>query len=185
MLRKGGLFPYPEELAGQSLDMSLSEAARTVTLTGTSDPLVSVNMHQIQIANQGVVFSGRALTPQSDGSFLVNRNVRWFDVSVIAVSRYASNAIITLGVGIGDPSDLPALPGTNLNDAYVSRFRNVKRGEGVTRRATLITSASPVGKTRELGAAIGDYIFPVMWTEESSDTDVIFDDFIFSVTAIL
>lgn len=177
-----------ESIVGLSLDPSSPELSRTITLTGTLDPLVSINPSHIDFINISDQFSGELLTANTDGTITVNEDVLAFKVTCMGIGRFASNSNIALGIGIGDPALLPTLPGGSTDTpplgTYISRFRDNARGEGNSRRITLQTPYFPVGKTRSLGAKAGDKIFAVAWTQESSNTTVILDDCIFAVQAI-
>lgn len=177
-----------QSIVGLSLDPSSLEANRTVVLTGTADPQVSVNPVHIEFLDIADQFSGSILTANNDGTITVNQDVLAFKITCMGICRFASNANITLGIGIGDPSTLPSVPGGSTGTlplgTYISRFRDNARGEGTARRVTLQTPYFPAGKTRTLGAKAGDRIFVVAWTQESTDTTVIFDDCIFAVQAI-
>ena len=175
-------------IVGLSLDPSSPELGRTVTLIGTADPQVSINATHIEFVDIPDQFSGDLLTANNDGTITVNQDVLAFKVTCMGIARFASNSNIAFGIGIGDPSTLPSLPGGSTGvpplGTYISRFRDNGRGEGNTRRVTLQTPYFPVGKTRSLGAKAGDRIFVVAWTQESSNTSVVFDDIIFAVQAI-
>lgn len=177
-----------QSIAGLSLDPSSLEASRTIVLTGTPDPQVSIVPAHVAFLNIADQFSGSLLTANTDGTITVNADVLAFKITCMGIERFASNANVALGIGIGDPSALPTLPGESTDVAplgtYISRFRDNARGEGNTRRVTLQTPYFPVGKTRTLGAKAGDKIFVVAWTQESANTTVIFDDCIFAVQAI-
>lgn len=176
-----------ESIAGISLDTSLPELSRTVNLTGTPDP-ASINAVHVNINQVADNFMESALTANTDGTITVNRDVLGFKITCMGVCRYASTDNVVLGIGIGDPSILPTAPGTSTgtlpDGTYISRFRDASRGEGTTRSVTLKTPYFPVGKTRTLGAKAGDKLFVVMWTEETDNASVIFDDLIMAVEAI-
>ncbi len=177
-----------QSIVGLSLDPSSLEASRTIVLTGTPDPQVSIAPAHVAFLNIADQFSGSLLTANTDGTITVNADVLAFKITCMGIERFASNANVALGIGIGDPAVLPTLPGQSTDVAplgtYISRFRDNARGEGNTRRVTLQTPYFPVGKTRTLGAKAGDKIFVVAWTQESANTTVIFDDCIFAVQAI-
>lgn len=176
-----------ESIAGISLDTSLSEAARTVVLTGTPDP-ANVNIAHVNMNQVADTFRGSILTANTDGTITVNVDVLALKVTCMAVCRYATNDNVVMGIGIGDPSVLPTAPGTSTGTlpegTYVSRFRDASKGEGTTRSVTLQTPYFPVGKTRTLGAKAGDKLFVTMWTEEVDDASVIIDDLIMAVEVI-
>lgn len=177
-----------QSIVGLSLDPSSLEASRTLVLTGTADPQVSIVPAHVAFLDVADQFSGTLLTANTDGTITVNADVLAFKITCMGIERFASNANVALGIGIGDPSVLPTLPGTSTDvlplGTYISRFRDNARGEGTARRVTLQTPYFPVGKTRTLGAKAGDKIFVVAWTQESTNTTVIFDDCIFAVQAI-
>lgn len=184
----GGAPAAVQSIVGLSLDPSSLEASRTITLTGTPDPQVSIAPSHVDFLNIPDQFSGDLLTANNDGTITVNADVLAFKITCMGIERFASNANVALGIGIGDPTVLPTLPGTSTDvlplGTYISRFRDNARGEGTARRVTLQTPYFPVGKTRTLGAKAGDKIFVVAWTQESSNTTVVFDDCIFAVQAI-
>jgi hypothetical protein len=178
----------PTSIAGVSIDPDSPEVSRTVVLPSTVDPSVSIVATHLTIANIADQFGGSILTANTDGTITVNFDVLAFRVTCMAVCRYVSNANIELGIGIGDPSTMPNLPGESTDTppagTYISRFRDARRGEGSAREVTLQTPYFPVGKTRILGAKGGDKIFPLAWNLESTNTSVVFDDLIFVVEAI-
>lgn len=178
----------PQSIAGLSLDPSSPEAGRTIVLPGTPDPQVSINPVHVGFISVADQFSGGLLTANNDGTITVNSDLLAFKITCMGIERFASNANVALGIGIGDPANLPTLPGGSTGvlplGTYISRFRDNARGEGTSRQVTLQTPYFPVGKTRTLGAKAGDKIFVVAWTQESADTTVIFDDCIFAVQAI-
>lgn len=182
----GGVEPE-DSVAAISLDPSIPEINRTVTLVGTPDP-ASVNMLHLSLANLPANFSGTFLTANNDGTITVNNNVLAFKITCMAVCRYPTSDNIVLGIGIGDPTTLPTAAGTSTGTlpagTYASRFRDASKGEGTARTVTLQTPYFPVGKTRELGAQAGDKVFAIMWTEETDNASVVFDDLIFAVEVI-
>ena len=177
--------PEPRNISALSIDTSLSEASRTISLTGTPDPSVSVNPAHIAFVDIPNQFSGTLTTPNNDGTITSNAQSAFLSVTCMAVTRFASNANIDLGIGIGDPTVLPTKAGTSTDvlplGTYISRFRDSARGEGTSRNVTLQTPYFPVSKTLSIGAQSGDKIFIVAWTQESSNTSVIFDDCILVV----
>lgn len=187
--RGGGAELPTQSIVAISLDPSSSEASRTAVLTGTADPQVSISPLHIDFADNPAQFSGTLLTANTDGTITVNQDIFALRVTCMGIARFVSNANIALGVGIGDPAVLPNQPGTSTDvlplGTYISRFRDNARGEGATREVTLQTPYFPVGKTLTLGAKAGDKLFITAWTQESSDTTVIFDDCIFAVQAMV
>lgn len=176
-----------ESVAGVTVDLSSSEASRTLNLPGTPDPLVSVNPVFLNILTIADQFGGDLLTANNDGTITVNQDIPSFKATCMAISRFASNENITIGIGVGDPLNFPSLPGESTDTlplgTYISRFRDNARGEGLSREVTLQTPYFPVGKQVNLGAKANDKLFIVAWTQETTASTVIFDDVIFAVQA--
>lgn len=172
-----------------SLDTSLPEPSRTISLAGTVDPTISVNPSHISFVNTPIDFSGSLATANPDGTITINQDISYLSLSCMAITRFASKANIELGVGIGDPSVLPTKPGTSTDvlplGTYISRFRDSSRGEGANREVSLNMPYFPVSKTITIGAKSGDKIFIVAWTQESTATSVVFDDCIFVIEAFI
>jgi hypothetical protein len=164
-----------------------AEASRTLVLPGTADPSVSITPVVMPFVRTTDLFRGSLLTPNTDGTITVNADVGPFVVTCMAITRYPSNVVVVLGVGVGDPSVLPSLPGTSTAalpaGTFLSRFRDIQRGEGITRQNTLQAPYFLVGKTTLIGAKAGDKIFPVMWNLEITSSTVILDDVIFAIEA--
>ena len=177
----------PKTVTSLSLDTTLPEISRTISLVGTPDPVVSVNPSHINFVNTPIDFSGALATANLDGTITINQDIVYMNITCMAVTRFASNSNIELGIGIGDPTILPTKAGTSTDvlplGTYISRFRDSTRGEGLNRETTLQTPYFPVSKTTTIGAKAGDKIFIVAWTQESSNTSVVFDDCVFVVEA--
>lgn len=192
MLRGAPQCDFPQSITGLSLNTSATELSRTVTFIGTVDPSISVNIRHIDVPLFAGAQLGKYLTPQTDGTILCERDIKYLEISAVAICRFTSAVIAAFGVGIGQPSDLPSMPGVTNIDTYVSRFRVEVRGENTTRQVTMENTAFPVGKniipdgeTTLYGARKGDLIFPVGWIFDSTDTGVIFDDLLFAVKAVI
>lgn len=172
-------------IVGQSADPSASDESKTLTITGSALPDTLVNMVLAPFVNIGVTIAGDAFTPNVDGTITCNYDVGLIEVSVMAKTRFSSSDTATLGIGIGDPLDLPAVPGVlTAGGTYVSRFIDSRRGEGASRNQTFALNYFAVGKTQAIAANAGDKIFPVFWTEGSGAVSVICKDFIFAIKAL-
>jgi len=180
-----GNVPDDRSISAISLNPASLEASRTAILTGTVDPSISVNPVHIDFVDVANQFSGTLTTSNSDGTITVNEDTAFMHVTCMAVTRFASNSNIELGIGIGDPLVLPTKAGTSTDTlplgTYISRFRDSTRGEGLSREVTLQAPYFPVSKTATIGAKAGDKLFIVAWTQENSDTSVIFDDCILAI----
>ncbi len=176
-----------DSTAGITLDRSLSEAARTVSLTAAT-AVDNVSMVHLDFVALPSAYGTKYITPNTDGTLTVTENVTALRITCMGICRYANADNVVLGIGIGDPAILPSAPGTSTDTlpagTYVSRFRDARKGQGSNHSVTLKTPYFPVGKELELSALAGDKIFPVMWTEEGDGASVKVDDFIFVVEAI-
>lgn len=181
----GGASGDKDSLAGISLPSGLSEAARTVTLVATADPLVAITPVHLTLPNVPDLFRGDSLTPNTDGTITVNRDVLALAVTCMCTARFPLNSNVNVGICIGDPATMPSMTGQSTealpDGTYLSRFYDATRGEGTTRQVTFQTPYYPVSKTGLIGAKQGDKVFPVMWTQENAATQVIIDEMIFSV----
>lgn len=183
----GGSTPdtFAQSVAGQSADPAATDASKTVALTGTALPDTLVNMVLAPFVNIGVIIEGDAFTVNLDGSITCNYDMGLIEVSCMVKARYSSSDTANLGVGIGDPLNLPTVTGvTNASGTYVSRFVDSKRGEGTTRNQTMALNYFAVGKSQTIAAFAGDKIFPVLWTEGSGAVSIICKDFIFAIKAV-
>jgi hypothetical protein len=165
------------------LDTSLTELQRQVTLTGTVDNNISVNMSHISIAKlAGSVSIGTGISVNTvNGTFNVLKDLEFIEITVMARALFANADNIVLGIGVGDPTDLPILAGTQtVGGTYVSRFIDAHRGEGANREVTFQLPYFPVGRAASLAASSGDELFLVGWTEETDDATVTFNDIIFT-----
>lgn len=110
-------------------------------------------------------------------------------VTCYAKAKYGTNSDAVLGVGIGNPTQIPNKPGLQVGENYVSRFQYSSFGRGNNRPVTLLTPYEPVGKsTTELnvnGVKVGDKLFPVMWTTDTEGSVTLtLTDLIFTVQEI-
>lgn len=171
--------------AGISLDRTLPELDRTYVLPAAVGG--SVSMVHIDAVQQPGQYGTKVLTANTDGTLTVDSDILAFKITCMAVCRYPVADNVILGIGIGDPANLPSEPGTSTDilplGTYVSRFRDASKGEGA-RSVTLKTPYFPVGKELTRGALAGDKVFPVMWTEEGDASTVVIDDFIFVVEVV-
>ncbi|MGI4991022.1 hypothetical protein ACRXCV_00200 (plasmid) [Halobacteriovorax sp. GFR7] len=186
LMRYGGVeYGGKDSLAGISLPTGLTELERTITLVATADPLVAITPVHVTIADVPDQFKGDSLTANGDGTITVNRDVLALAVTSMCTARFASNSNVVLGVGIGDPANMPSMAGTSTavlpDGTYLSRFYDNTRGQGNTRQVTFQTPYYPVSKTGVIGAKEGDKVFPVLWTQENANTSVIVDELIFTV----
>jgi len=168
------------------LDTSLTELQRQVTVIGTADPTVSVNMVHVDVAKlAGSVSLGSLMSVNTvNGTFNILENISFIETYGFAKCRFAASDNIVIGIGIGDPTDLPSMAGsTTAGGTYVSRFVDDNRGEGASRDVTFQLPYFPVGKTSTNAAAQGDELFIVAWTEETDNSVVTFEDMIITIKA--
>lgn len=171
--------------AGQSVDTSTSDLSRTITATGTATPDTVVNMVLAPFVNVGAVIDGVDFTPNLDGSITCNSDMGLIEVACMVNCHYSASDTVVLGIGVGDPLDLPVLPGlTSVGGTYVSRFVDAKRGGGNSRNQTLALNYFAVGRTQTIAANAGDKIFPLLWTEDTGPVSVVCNDFIFAIRAL-
>lgn len=132
---------------------------------------------------------GSAFTANSDGTITCNKDMFAVAVTCYAKAEYGLNSDAVLGVGIGNPAQIPNKPGLQVGENYVSRFQYSSFGRGNNRPVTLLTPYEPVGKsTTELdvfGVKSGDKLFPVMWTTDTGGSVAVnLTDLIFTVQEI-
>jgi hypothetical protein len=174
-----------ENVAAISLDQTLSEIARTVAVAGNVLPDTSVIMSLLPFVGIGETLMGDALTANTDGTISVNADVGILDVNLIIKGAYSASDVLTVGVGIGDPTALPTLAGVNPDAAtYVSRFSTSIRGEGSSRMQTLSIGSFIIGRGQIVGAKAGDKLFPVLWADQTGAISVICKDVIFAVKCL-
>lgn len=158
----------------------------TVTSSGAEGP--PYNIQHLDLASAGGEVRGSAFTANSDGTISVNKDMFACSVDMLLVGNLSISDNVVLGVCVGSPSSIPNEPGVVSSGSYVSRFRYNSKGEGINRETTWLISAQPIGKsTTELeinGLKAGDKIFPVLWTQESSDASLFVVDLIMSVEEI-
>lgn len=146
------------------------------------------SIQHVALATSGGEIRGDAFTVNNDGTITANRSMFAVSVSCMMVGTWANTDNIVLGVGIGNPAQIPTLPGVQVGENYVSRFRDGAVGQGAARECVLSTPYEPVGKsTTEIniyGVKSGDGLFPVMWTQEPDSAGVSVIDLIFTVQEI-
>lgn len=146
------------------------------------------SIQHVALATAGGVVRGGSFTVNNDGTITANKNMFAVAVTCMMVGTWDNTDNIVLGIGIGDPAQIPSQPGIQVGENYVSRFRDGSVGQGNARECVLATPYEPVGKsTTELdvyGVNAGDKLFPVMWTQETDAAAVSVRDLIFTVQEI-
>lgn len=146
------------------------------------------SIQHIALATSGGTIRGDAFTVNADGTITANRNMFAVSVTCMMAGTWDNTDNIVLGIGIGNPAQIPNQPGVQVGENYVSRFRDGSVGLGNSRECVLATPYEPIGKsTTELdvyGVKAGDKIFPVMWTQESDPATVAVRDLIFTIQEI-
>ncbi len=159
----------------------------SISLPGVSAPGQFHIVH-LNKAIAGGEIRGDGFTANADGTITANRDMFAMSVTCMMIGTWDVNDNVVLGIGIGDPLQIPSQPGVQVGDNYVSRFRFDAVGQGGSRQVTLATPYEPVGKsTTELsqfGVKTGDRIFPVLWTQETDSATVNVHDVIFTVQEI-
>lgn len=159
---------------------------QNITLPAASGATYSIQ--HVSLATGGGEVRGSAFTAGTDGTITVNRDLFAVSVTCMMVGSWDNTDNIVLGIGIGDPAQIPTQPGVQIGENYVSRFRDGSVGQGGAREVVLSTPYEPVGKsTTEVniyGVKSGDRLFPVMWTQESDSAQVSIRDLIFTVQSI-
>lgn len=159
---------------------------QNVTLPSASGGNYSIQ--HLALATEGGVIRGGAFTVNTDGTITSNKDMFAVAVTCMMVGTWDGTDNIVLGIGIGNPAQIPTQPGVQVGENYVSRFRDGSVGQGSSRECVLATPYEPVGKsTTELnvyGVKAGDKLFPVMWTQESDSATVSVRDLIFTVQEI-
>lgn len=173
-----------ESITGFVLDTTLPTGQREILLPGTSDPEISVNIVHIDIAKLPLSINvGTALSLNAtNGSLNVLEDVDAIQSAAFCRASYSSLDNVVVGIGVGDPNNLPSLPGQQTGSTFVSNFVEARRGEGTIprRQVTFQLPYFPVGKTGSNPALAGDQIFLCAWTEENDDANVRFDHIIAS-----
>lgn len=159
---------------------------QTVTLPAATGGNYSIQ--HVALATSGGTIRGNAFTVNTDGTITANRNMFAVSVACMMVATWGNADNIVLGIGIGNPDQIPSRPGVQVGENYVSRFRDGSVGQGGARECVLATPYEPVGKsTTKLdvyGVKAGDKLFPVAWTQESDSASVSVIDLIFTAQEI-
>lgn len=199
---------YPEGTGGSGGDIQQQiidayKSLRSFAGLALSDPLnttvaitlpaANVNgtytIIHLAVATEGGEVRGTAFTTNSDGTITCNKDMFAVSVTCYAKAEYGTNSDVVLGIGIGNPSQIPNKPGLQVGENYVSRFQYSSFGRGNNRPVTLLTPYEPVGKsTTEInvnGVKAGDKLFPVMWTTDTGGSvSLNLTDLIFTVQEI-
>ncbi|ASV42102.1 hypothetical protein [Vibrio phage JSF13] len=163
------------------------------TTTSVTLPAANVNgtfsIIHLAAATEGGGVRGSSFTANTDGTITCNKDMFAVSVTCYAKAKYGTNSDAVLGVGIGNPTQIPNKPGLQVGENYVSRFQYSSFGRGNNRPVTLLTPYEPVGKsTTELnvdGVKVGDKLFPVMWTTDTEGSVTLtLTDLIFTVQEI-
>lgn len=159
---------------------------QTVTLPAATGGNYSIQ--RLALATAGGSIRGDAFTVNVDGTITANKDMFAVSVTCMMVATWDNTDNIVLGMGIGNPAQIPNQPGVQVGENYVSRFRDGSVGQGAARECVLATPYEPVGKsTTDLdvyGIKAGDKLFPVAWTQESDAASVSVRDLIFTVQEI-
>lgn len=159
---------------------------QNITLAPASGSNYSIQ--HVALATTGGAIRGEAFTVNTDGTITANRSMFAVAVTCMMVGSWANTDNIVLGIGVGNPAQIPTQPGVQVGENYVSRFRDGSVGQGGSRECVLATPYEPVGKsTTEIevyGIKAGDKLFPVMWTQEGDSASVSVIDLIFTVQEI-
>lgn len=146
------------------------------------------NIIHLNIATEGGVVRGNAFTTNTDGTITSNIDMFGATVGINAVGVFSGNDNVVIGIGIGNPAQIPTSPGAQVGNNYVSRFRCAREGADINDEVTWDLYVAPVGKsTTEIdvfGIKAGDKIFPVIWTQETDAASVSFREMIFTVEQI-
>lgn len=146
------------------------------------------SIQHVALATSGGEIRGDAFTVNNDGTITANRSMFAVAVTCMMVGTWSNNDNIVLGIGIGNPAQIPTQPGVQVGENYVSRFRDGSVGQGGARECVLATPYEPVGKSTTsvnvYGVKAGDKLFPVMWTQETDSAAVSVIDLIFTVQEI-
>lgn len=162
-----------------------SQTLFTVVSGGSGNPR---NIMHLSFATEGGEVRGSAFTANTDGTITVNRSMFGAVVNLCAIGRFASNDNVVIGIGIGNPAQIPNVIGQQIGENYVSRFRCARQGDGSGDEVTWDLHATPVGKSTTdvnvYGLKSGDKIFPVIWTQEADNSEILFEELIFTVEEI-
>ena len=157
-----------------------------VASIGTIGP--QYDIQHLSIATGGGTVRGSAFTTNTDGTITSNINMFGVTVGINAVGIFDSADNVVIGVGVGNPAQIPNTPGLQVGENYVSRFRCAREGAGPNDEVTWDLYVAPVGKSTTVidifGIKAGDKIFPVIWTQEADAASVSFRELIFTVEQI-
>lgn len=147
------------------------------------------NIIHLSAATEGGDIRGDSFTVNNDGTISCNKDMFAIAVTCYAKCEFGQNENIVLGIGIGDPAQIPNKPGLQVGENYVSRFEFSTFGGGNNKPVSLVTPYKPVGKsTTEIeiyGVKVGDKIFPTMYTTETAaNVNLNLLDLIFTVEEI-
>lgn len=157
-----------------------------LTLPAGGNPYTIVHA---AIATESGEVRGTGLIANTDGTLTATRDMFGVRVTCTLVGFLPTTDTIVVGIGIGDPENIPGAPGVQEGENYVSRLRCSRTGTGSTREITWDFSVSPVGKsttdTDVYGIKAGDKIFPVVWTTENDDAELQIAELIFAVEELV
>lgn len=157
----------------------------TVVSNGSGAPY---NIMHLDFATDGGEVRGNSFTANSDSTITVNKDMFAAVVSLNMIARFSSNDNVVVGIGIGNPAQIPQLPGQQAGENYVSRFRCARVGDGSGDEVTWDLHVTPVGKSTTdidvYGLKAGDKIFPVVWTQEGDNAQLDVEELIFTVEEI-
>lgn len=158
------------------------------TVVSNGSPGAPYNIMHLDVADVGGEVRGTAFTANTDGTITVNKNMFACSICLNVVAASPVNDNVVMGIGIGDPLNIPTEPGVQVGENYVSRFRCARKGDGVTDEVTWDLYAAPIGKSTTAievsGLKVGDKIFPVVWTQEVDSADISIKELIFTVEEI-
>lgn len=168
--------------------IAMTPQAQPIQFSVVSGGAGSTNIMHFNLADSGGEVRGKSFKANTDGTITVNKSMFAAVVNICAIAKFASNDNVVIGIGIGDPLQIPSSPGVQIGENYVSRFRCARVGDGSGDEVTWDLHATPVGKsTTEIeifGLKSGDKIFPVIWTQELDDALIEVTELIFTVEEI-
>lgn len=149
----------------------------------------SFSILHLPFATEGGEIRGDAFTANSDGTITCNKDMFAISVTCYANLEYVSSKNVVVGIGIGDPLQIPTFPGNQVGENYVSRFQFSSYGNGINKPITTTLTVEPVGKSttqiEQFGVKSGDKIFPTIYTTNSpASVDVDVKDLIFTIQEI-
>lgn len=147
------------------------------------------NIIHLNAATEGGDIRGDGFTVNNDGTITSDKDMFAVAVTCYAKCEFGQNENVVLGIGIGDPTQIPNKPGLQIGENYVSRFEFSTFGGGNNKPISLVTPYKPVGKSTTqievYGIKTGDKIFPTMYTTETSaNVSLILQDLIFTIEEI-